>query len=406
MTTENAKIKVYAEEETSEDEVEVTDNGDGSYTLETPRANNTTNIILTVSADGDAVVVNKSCMFRLFHAGELQLRSLFVDGVAVDAAVRNAINTGDAYTATLSGNIYTHLPSVTAVANDGTEPEVSAGMDGTTAVYTIKGADRTFTLHIEGVYLYTMGDKDEEYRITYSADGKSAYDPQDKWTDGWTDGLYTLRTTSLDGWGGQQFKFNAADNVLEVPGGVVVKTFTLEKYGANYGDGEGLTSMSSEGATFRIPTNHGYTRGGRDNLTVMVENHKAGEPIAFTITGGNLAVLMGLLATPFNILKPGHILIIEDVAEQVYQVQRLLYHLRLAGILPHLAGLVVGQFTKHRGEETTAMVDMIADMVAPYHYPVAFNFPIGHIARNIPIVEGATATLEVNDAGSTLLMHW
>ena len=279
-------------------------------------------------------------------------------------------------------------------------------MDGTTAVYTIKGADRTFTLHIEGVYLYTMGDKDEEYRITYSADGKSAYEPQDKWTDGWTDGLYTLRTTSLDGWGGQQFKFNAADNVLEVPGGVVVKTFTLEKYGANYGDGEGLTSMSSEGATFRIPTNHGYTRGGRDNLTVMVENHKAGEPIAFTITGGNLAVLMGLLATPFNILKPGHILFIEDVAEQVYQVQRLLYHLRLAGILPHLAGLVVGQFTKHRGEETTAMVDMIADMVAPYHYPVAFNFPIGHIARNIPIVEGATATLEVNDAGSTLLMHW
>ena len=78
----------------------------------------------------------------------------------------------------------------------------------------------------------------------------------------------------------------------------------------------------------------------------------------------------------------------------------------LAGILPQLAGLVVGQFTKHRGEETTAMVDMIADMVAPYHYPVAFNFPIGHIARNIPIVEGATATLEVNDAGSTLLMHW
>lgn len=287
VTSENAKIKVYAEEETSEDEVEVTDNGDGSYTLETPRANSTTNITLTIIADGDAVAVSKSNLFKLFHAGELQLRSLLVDGVAVDAAVRNAINTGDAYTATLSGNTYTTMPSVTAVANDGSEPQVSAEMNGNTAVYTIKGADRTFTLRIEGVYLYTKADKDEEYRITYSADGKSAYEPLDKWTDGWTDGLYTLRTTSLDGWGGQQFKFNAADNVLEVPGGVVVKTFTLEKYGANYGDGEGLTSMSSEGATFRIPTSHGYTRGGRDDLTVMVENHKAGEPIAFTITGGN-----------------------------------------------------------------------------------------------------------------------
>jgi hypothetical protein len=287
VTCENATLGVYAEEETSEDEVEVTDNGDGTYTLETPRANNATNITLTVNAIGDAVVVKKNCMLRLFHAGELQLRSLFVDGVPVDAAVRNAINTGDAYTATLSGNTYTTMPVVTAVANDGTEPEVTATLQDATAIYSIKGADRTFTLHVEGVYLYIAGDNDEEYRITYSADGKAAYEPQDQWTDGWTDGLYTLRTTNLDGWGGQQFKFNAADNLLEVPGGVVVKTFTLEKFGANYGDGEGLTSMTSEGATFRIPTKHGYTRGGRDNLTVVVENHKPGEPIAFTITGGN-----------------------------------------------------------------------------------------------------------------------
>ena len=123
-----------------------------------------------------------------------------------------------------------------------------------------------------------------------------------------------------------------------------------------------------------------------------------------TITGGNLAVLMGLLATPFNIIKPGHILFIEDVAEQVYQVQRLLYHLRLAGILPCLAGLIVGQFTKHRGDDTTAMQDMIHDMVAPYHYPVAFNFPIGHVPRNLPMVEGSTATLQVTATATTLDM--
>ncbi len=125
-----------------------------------------------------------------------------------------------------------------------------------------------------------------------------------------------------------------------------------------------------------------------------------------TITGGNLAVLMGLLATPFNIIKPDNILFIEDVAEQVYQVQRLLYHLRLAGILPHLAGLIVGQFTKHRGDDTSAMTDMIHDMVAPYHYPVAFNFPIGHVERNVPIVEGATATLEVTATQVKLSLNY
>lgn len=125
-----------------------------------------------------------------------------------------------------------------------------------------------------------------------------------------------------------------------------------------------------------------------------------------TITGGNLAVLMGLLATPFNIIKPGNILFLEDVAEQVYQVQRLLYHLKLADILPRLAGLVVGQFTKHRGDDTSAMLDMIHDMVAPYDYPVAFNFPIGHVKRNVPIVEGTTATLEVSDTNVKLTMNF
>jgi len=125
-----------------------------------------------------------------------------------------------------------------------------------------------------------------------------------------------------------------------------------------------------------------------------------------TITGGNLAVLSGLLATPYNIIKPGHIIFIEDVAEQVYQVQRMLYHLRLAGILPQLAGLVVGQFTKHRGEDTSAMFDMIADMVAPYSFPVAFNFPIGHVDYNVPIVEGATASLNVDSSGATLTLKY
>ncbi len=122
------------------------------------------------------------------------------------------------------------------------------------------------------------------------------------------------------------------------------------------------------------------------------------------IAGGNLAVLMSLLATPYNMITPGHILFIEDVGEQVYQVQRLLYHLRLAGILPHLAGLVVGQFTKHRGDDTSAMLDMIHDMVADYSYPVAFDFPIGHIPRNVPIVEGSNAVLEVMPSVTRLAM--
>jgi muramoyltetrapeptide carboxypeptidase len=148
------------------------------------------------------------------------------------------------------------------------------------------------------------------------------------------------------------------------------------------------------------------TGSGLPTYTIAPHHHNRTGSATATITGGNLAVLMGLLATPFNIIKPGNILFIEDVAEQVYQVQRLLYHLRLAGILPRLAGLIVGQFTKHRGDDTSAMLDMISDMVAPYSYPVAFNFPIGHVPRNVPIVEGTTATLQVTASATTLALNW
>jgi hypothetical protein len=287
VSVENATLKASAEEEDNGDEVDVTANADGTFTLETPRPNTAHLVTFHLTAAEGAIADKSQYTLRLFHAGELQIRSLAIDGVTASADLRNALNTSSDFTATFGDNVYTAIPTVTATFNDGTQAEVSSTYKDGIATFLLKGTDRTFTLNVAGVYIYEKGEKDEEYTITYSTDGKAAYQPEGQWTDGWTDGLYTLRTTSLDGWGGQQFKFNAADNLLEVPGGVVVKTFTLEKFGANYGDGEGLTSISSEGATFRVPTKHSYTRGAKENLTVVVENHKPGAPIAFTITGGN-----------------------------------------------------------------------------------------------------------------------
>lgn len=125
------------------------------------------------------------------------------------------------------------------------------------------------------------------------------------------------------------------------------------------------------------------------------------------LVGGNLALLYSMLATPYNMIKPGVILFIEDIAEAIYRTERMLLSLRLAGILPRLAGLVVGQFTRYRDpllpeqeqeqtQQRSAMYEMISEMVAPYDYPVAFNFPIGHVNRNQPLVEGAKVRLRVN----------
>ena len=119
--------------------------------------------------------------------------------------------------------------------------------------------------------------------------------------------------------------------------------------------------------------------------------------------GGNLAVLAGLISTPYDMLKPGRILVIEDIAEPIYKVERILHQLRLNGVLENLSGLLVGQFTEYRGDSNyTDMERMIADMTAPYGYPVALGAPFGHVDGNLPFVEGAEVTLNVSDRITTI----
>ena len=125
------------------------------------------------------------------------------------------------------------------------------------------------------------------------------------------------------------------------------------------------------------------------------------------IIGGNVAVIAELINTPYDIIKDDTILFIEDIAEPIYKIERIMYQLRLSGVLPRLRGLVVGQFTDYKPDSNYKdMETMIYDMVKPYDYPVAFNVPIGHVEHNIPVVESSKATLKVTDAGKSHLIFW
>ena len=125
------------------------------------------------------------------------------------------------------------------------------------------------------------------------------------------------------------------------------------------------------------------------------------------LVGGNLAVISGLLGTRYDIFEKDTILFIEDVAEPIYKIERMLYKLRYADILPNLRGLIVGQFTEYKPDKSyERMEDMIADMVAPYSYPVAYNAPIGHVGHNIPVIENARVTLKVTSTGMNHLIYW
>lgn len=121
------------------------------------------------------------------------------------------------------------------------------------------------------------------------------------------------------------------------------------------------------------------------------------------LLGGNLAVIAGLISTPFDVCRPGSILFIEDVSEPIYKVERILYTLKLNGTLEKLAGLIVGRFTNYTGDrDNDTMEDMIQSMVAEYDYPVAYNVPIGHVDHNIPMLCSSTVSLNVTPTGTVI----
>lgn len=123
------------------------------------------------------------------------------------------------------------------------------------------------------------------------------------------------------------------------------------------------------------------------------------------LVGGNMAVLTGLVSTPFDLLTGDNILFIEDIAEAIYKVERMLYTLRLNGTLARTKGLIVGRFTLYEPDrDHKSMEEMITEMVADYDFPVVFDFPLGHVDENMPLIEGCHARLSVTPESVTLKM--
>ena len=123
------------------------------------------------------------------------------------------------------------------------------------------------------------------------------------------------------------------------------------------------------------------------------------------LLGGNLSVLYSLTGTPFQFPTKGAILFLEDVDEYLYHIDRMMLNLKLAGMLENLAGLVVGGLTDMHDNEVPFGMDaahIIRAAVEEYEFPVCFDFPAGHIRRNMAMVLGRQVSLEVDEEGSQL----
>ena len=146
------------------------------------------------------------------------------------------------------------------------------------------------------------------------------------------------------------------------------------------------------------------------------------------IIGGNLSVLYGLQATPYSLpaaqsvsaavcqrsglysvsskdgLYQKPLLLIEDIAERHYHIDRMMRNLRMSGVLANISGLIVGQFSDCDDDPlmSQTVYQTIKEAVAEYDYPLIFDAPVGHVERNLPLWINGHTTIDCRPDGVLL----
>ncbi|MCL7988744.1 LD-carboxypeptidase [Sphingobacterium sp. lm-10] len=141
--------------------------------------------------------------------------------------------------------------------------------------------------------------------------------------------------------------------------------------------------------------------GEEYSLEYSANNHhnRLGEANA-SLIGGNLAILQSIIASPSDPVYDGKILFLEDVGEALYNIDRMLWTLKRAGKLNKLRGLLVGGFTSLKESDPPyghTVEAIIMEKVKEFDYPVAFDFPAGHISDNRALIFGRDAHLQVEN---------
>lgn len=149
---------------------------------------------------------------------------------------------------------------------------------------------------------------------------------------------------------------------------------------------QNLHSLLFEGSTSVSAPSHPLNRLGEASAEII---------------GGNLSLLCHLTGSPTFASTAGKILFLEEIGERLYHVDRMLLQLKRAGLFQNLAGLIVGGFTDCNEASLTigkTAFELVAEHTSGTSYPVAFDFPAGHIPNNQPLGFGVKTKLLVNAA--------
>lgn len=127
-----------------------------------------------------------------------------------------------------------------------------------------------------------------------------------------------------------------------------------------------------------------------------------------TIWGGNLAMLCSLLGTPWMPAIDGGILVVEDINEHPYRIERMLLQLHQAGILDRQNAVILGSFSASKpndydnGYDLDAMIDALRQRIA---IPLISGLDFGHEQRTVTLPLGASGTLKCKNGQASLTVN-
>jgi muramoyltetrapeptide carboxypeptidase len=124
------------------------------------------------------------------------------------------------------------------------------------------------------------------------------------------------------------------------------------------------------------------------------------------LAGGNLAVLTALCGTPYFPSLDGAILVLEDINEAIYRIDRMLRQLLLAGVLQGCEAIAFGQCTscpEESDDGARPLDDVLAEIAGILGIPCIAGVPVGHVPDQWTLPLGAMAELDVDARRLTVL---
>jgi muramoyltetrapeptide carboxypeptidase len=116
---------------------------------------------------------------------------------------------------------------------------------------------------------------------------------------------------------------------------------------------------------------------GKPAINVLRHGEAQGE-----LMPGCLSIICSLIGTPYIPDLSGAILVVEDIGEEPFRIDRMLVHLKNAGILEQIGALVLGQFLKEDAKtEAISQAELhqrINEILPDFQGPIVMNIPYGH----------------------------